>query len=237
MIAGTLARLADPADALLEDYHNGGFRALDVSDTQERLDGRHVQAGMAAGQVETTLQKVHLDGSDIETSQEEVLETVATEWVADVTGTGLLVAESTAAEEPYPFPFDLFATRTGRDVDLLEIDVPRLHATWAGEDALGDVWMTAAGDDDRTAIDYHDAASSASEPTIGLGFKRPWNGTVERGVVYASGYVAVYSTSTASTFVEFVESELLPFASVYTGEDESDQQTLGESGTDGRADA
>lgn len=232
MIAGTLARLESSADEPLETwFRDRGLPGIHVERTQSSFDDRPVQAGTAATRVEATEKRVDVGVSGsgtavaLDVTDEPSMETISTEWVADVTGSGLLAAASVNGDGKYPFPFDLFASVTDRDVERLRVDVSKLHAAWSAEDVLGDVWMVGSDDDQGASIDYHDRASPDEKPTIGMGFERPWSGTVERGVVYASGYVAVYSSNTASAFVRFVEEELLPYCE--TESEDSQQVTLG----------
>lgn len=233
MIAGTLALLDAPAREPLEDYHDGGFRALDVGKTQTYLDGRRVQEGMAAGQVETSLQKVHLDGSDIETSREDVLETVATEWIADVTcGTPWVVTESTTPGPVPPFPFDLIEARTGQAVRLVELNPAQFVANQldAGRDLQTEMVGHESANEKNTTMDYGQppgAERAARDANIGVGFKTPWRSTVVRGIMYRSGYVAIYSPSswTAAQFARFVDEEIVPIAEAVE-DDEVEQSTL-----------
>lgn len=239
MIAGTLALLREPADAPLADYHDGGYSALDVESTQEYLDGRRVQEGMAASQVETRLQKVHLDGSDIETSREQVLQTVATNWVADVTTeTPWVVAESTTPGPEPPFPFDLISARTGTIAEPVELDPAQFVANQldAGNDLQTEMLAHESANEKNTTMDYGQppgAKRAARDANIGVGFKTPWRSTVVRGIIYGSGYLAVYAPSSwgSAQFARFVDEEIVPIASVPEA-DEDAQQTLGESGSD-----
>lgn len=233
MYAGTLGRLQNAVDAELETtFAEGGtLPGLDVERTQHSFDNRPIQAGQAATRVETTTQDVSVgvnaEGEPlaIDTERRETMEDIVTDWVADVTGTGLVAAASVTGDGEFAFPFDLFTAVTDERIDRLEVNVLELHEAWDEDDTAGDVWMTAGDDGEGANIAYHSAASRDDQPTIGIGFERPWNGTVERGVVFESGYVAVYSASSASSFIRFVEEELLPFCEV-AGEDESEQQTL-----------
>lgn len=241
MIAGTLARLSDPADEQLESwFRDGDLPALYVKRTQTGFDDRPVQQGLAGARIETNREQVYVGRSNkgrvLDSESEPVLTDVSTEWVADVTKSGLIAAESVAGDDRYAFPFDIFAARTSRKIELLEFDVAELYTAWDSDDSLEKVWMRGSSDEDAASIQYHEAAEAGAEPTNGLGFVKSWGGTVERGIIYESGYVTIFSTNSASAFVRFVEEEILPFAYVPEGE-ESEQSTLDESDADGRADA
>jgi len=235
MIAGTLALLEEPVDEPLDTwFRDRDLPAIHVERTQTSFDDRPVQQGTAATRVETTRRDaavaVNAEGEAIalDVTDEPAMQDVSSEWVADITGSGLVAAESLTGTDEYAFPFDIIAARTERSLQRVYINVAKLHSAWSEEDALGDVWMTGTDDEDSASIQYHDAADVETKPTIGLGFVRPWNGTVERGVVYESGYVAIYSSNTASSFVRFVEEELLPYR--YEQEDDAEQTTLTDDG-------
>lgn len=237
MIAGTLARLEESIDEPLESTfaEDGRFPALEVSTTQDSFDDRPIQAGTVAGRVNEQTQSVFVSEDQtgdkrIVTERDERQETVATDWVADVTGTGLLVIESVQGPGEFDFPLDLFAARTGRTPERLDIDVEALHMAWSDDDVLGDVWMRGADGGDGASIDYHQQASADEPATIGFGFTRPWNGTVMEGVVYESGYVAVYNESRPAPFVRFLTEELLNYVEV--PDEGAAQATLDESGDD-----
>jgi len=228
MLAGTIARLQHPVDSLLEDHHRGGaLPALSVEQTQTRVDDPPVQAGSAATTIETqAIDAMVLEDTDtpgvLHTEQVASTTTIVADWVADVTGTGLVVASTTDGDDRWAFPYGLVANQTGERLDRLEIDVTQMHAAWSSDDDLGDVWMTGASDDDdATQIQYHDAADIETRPTIGMGFTRPWGGTVVRGIVYQSGYVAIYSAETPATFIGFLEECILPYVEAHDGEMQS----------------
>ena len=234
MITGTIA-LVEPQDEPLESWYHDDethLPALQVEDTQTSFDDRPVQTGIAAGYDDTTRQSVSIsidpDGnpSGITVNREDDRKRIATEWVADVTGSGLVAIESVAGDGEFDFPLDLFYTRLGLQPERQFIDVEELYVAWDREDVLGDIWLAAGEDMQGTSIDYHGNADGETLPSIGLGFERPWGGTVMEGVVYASGYVAVYNTTHASQFVRFVEEELLPYR--YT-EESAQQRLLGDS--------
>lgn len=233
MIAGTLARLQEPAAEALTDTYNGSdLPALDVRTTQRTLDDRPIQQGYAGTRLEVDQQVVDVavgrDGTpgalDVHTEPE--MTDIATEWVADVTGTGVIAAESVAGPDRWAFPFDLFATITDRTPDRLGVDIEAMHEAWVmgEEDGLADAWMVGQDDGESTEMQYHDAAEVTTQPTFGLGFVKPWNNTVSRGVAYESGYVAVYNATSAEAFIRFVGDAILPYT--YPRE-ESEQTTLG----------
>lgn len=233
MIAGTIAQLDHAADDPLETAFQGGdLPALDVEQTQTTFEDTPVQSGVAATRIEVEREQASVtvdpdgDATGIHTTREPVLTDVTTNWVADVTESGLLAAASVGGDGPFDFPFDLIAAQTDRTPQRLTVDIEAMHEDWveAEADGLADAWMTGEDDGESTAMQYHDAADVETRPTIGLGFVRPWNGTVEKGVVYASGYVAVYTSDSATSFVQFVRDEVLPYASA--GDDGGVQATL-----------
>lgn len=219
MRAGTIGVLERPTDERLESYFNDrDIPALDVQSTQESFDDRPVQSGLVAGHTDATRKHIDIgvnpdgDPVGIDVSQDEGRERVVTEWVADVTASGLVVPESVYSDDIAAFPLDVFWNVTGSQVTLPFINVESLHREWSREDVLGDVWMVGRDPGDGASMNYHAAASESATPTFGLGFERPWNGTVMRGVVYESGYVAVYNTNHDSQFIRFIDEELLPHA-------------------------
>lgn len=247
MIAGQLAALEEPLEDRLESfYRRTPERALDVDTTQEGFDGRPVQDGTAVTTVEDTQTSVAFlaapDDSDgeysgVDVEREDTARVVATEWVADPQGTGLLAAESTTeAGAPVPFPFDMIEARTGREVRLLEVNIQELYESWRRRDDLAEVWLKGVeddgGDDDSggTRLDYHNRADLDEEPAdLAVGFRHRWGGSLARGVVYSSGYLALYNVTMPGAFLSFAEEEVLEYT---TGADlareENDQATLGD---------
>lgn len=221
MIAGTVGLLEQSADGPLETAYTNGreLPALDVEDTQESLNGHPVQSGVAARHVsrmaEVPSVAVDTDGEPIGivTEREELANPHHTEWVADVARSGIVAAESLAnASSDFPFPYDLIMAQTDERIHRIEIDIEQVHLDWAADGGLSDVWMVGADAGDGAQIAYHDQASPDDRATIGIGFNRSWGGAFVRGVCYASGYVAIFSTESPTTFVRFVEDELLPHA-------------------------
>lgn len=235
MIAGTLARLESPIDEPLTSTFTGDdIPALDVQETQESFDGRPVQSGVAARgkeyeqAVPTVLYESDGNPKGITTEKEFLGKRIASEWVADPTGSGLIAAASLDGNDRFAFPLDMLSRRAGEKIQLLQIDVRSLFTAWDNdEDGLTDVSMKAAEDEDSVSIEYHEAAKGHTEPTIGFGFSRPWSNTVNSGVVWDSGYVAVYNTEAPSSFVRFVDEQILPFCEVL---DDPQQQLIEDRG-------
>ncbi len=103
------------------------------------------------------------------------------------------------------------------------------------ETETADAWNVSlsrdfGGDKEKTSIDYHDAADidAAKEGTVGLGFRYFWGDMHVRGIVYESGYVAMYRDMATPVFAKWLREEVLPFLRVEDGERESDQATLTE---------
>ena len=240
MLAGTLCLIDETLKDPLESWYRGdGVTGLDVSDTQNTLNGRPIQSGVAAGtvtrqkKVPTTAVNRSGDTTSIVTEQVDQGEKLLTEWVADVTGTGLVVIESIDGDGQLDFPLDMFYARMGEHPQRQYVDVEALHIEWSDEDVLGDVWLNAAEAPDGSSINYHQQAEEERPASTGLGFERPWNGTVMRGVVYKSGYLAVYNSSKPTNFVQFIEEEILRFCHESEDEDDEDgQATLQESAGD-----
>ena len=226
MNAGTLGLLDEPAEERLYN-HGGDVAAIDVRDTQEYLDDAAVQTGLAAAEVETRQTNVVVSGTSIDIDEYDARTMTHTEWVADVQS-GFVLAERTATGEP-PFPWGVLWSACGERVRTAEVD------TTAFIDAPNDpdVWFTGsdvAGHDD-VQMDYHASAhlgQTADAPNIGVGFETSWQGRTMRGVVYASGYVAVYNEAVGPVqFARFVREEILPHAAVPEDDAVTQQATLG----------
>lgn len=237
MIAGTIATLEEPASEPLESWHqNGKLPALYVDTTQSQLEGDSIaQAGTAGGRVNTPSLDVGVDigSGKVWTDRYESPEDVTSKWVADVTGAGIVAAESVHGTGEYPFPFDLIMARTGERVERVAFELDEIAAEWERSGNLDKQWMIGSETADGVSIDYHDDAAQGDPSTanVGLGFVLSWQGTVAKGVVYASGYCAVWEDWTAATFCQFVDDELLPHSYVPVDEDEEfTQETFGNDG-------
>lgn len=231
MQAGTIAILPEETAAeRLKSFQNG-LRALDVQKTLAYLDEARVQQGRVMDMVETQDEHVFVDGEAIEVEREDAEERVWTDWIADVTDAGFVAAERTTGSDP-TFPFDIFRARTGVVVEPAYVNVP---AFADAQDDL-DVWLVGRKELDEDGLerqavnmDYNDptAAQLATDANVGLGFRTAWNSTMVRGVLYASGYLALYDNGVGPIqFARFVREEVIPHAYVPGPEDEPEQATL-----------
>lgn len=241
MIAGTIAQLQSPAQEPLETWNKGnGLPALYVEHSQTDLEGGIAQAGTAASRVRTPELEVGVTHEGkIWKDRHETPEDVHTEWVADVTGTGVICAESVQGDGEFAFPFDLITNRTNQRLDRLEFELEAIATQWDDTGRLREKWMVGADHGDGVSIDYHEDAQGrdAREANVGLGFVYSWDGTVAKGILYQSGYIAIWEDWTASMFLHFVEDELLEHSYVPVDEEEEFlQQSLDDAG-DEEADA
>lgn len=229
MIAGTLALMADPSDEPLEPAGGDAFATLDVEETQAAFDDAVIQRGKACSKVEGRTEQIHVEGSHIDVEELTTTERVWTEWVADVTDAGFIAAERTRGSDP-AFPFGMFRAITGSDVDPVEIDTLAFVEAQRNADRAPDIWFSgskvetedpeAAND---AAMQYGREANQAGGGT-GVGFRLPWRSVTVKGIVYESGYVAIYEDWSAVQFARFVRSEILPHASV--PDEETEQAEL-----------
>jgi hypothetical protein len=234
VIAGTLAKLRDPVDELLGSATaDGGLPALEVEESQETLDGRIVQSGVAADTVLEPCEDVSVTDRDgdvsINTEHDEHRVETTSEWIADVQNSGLLCAASARGDGDFAFPFGLLGARTSGRPERLEVDVRALKDRWEAEDAIRETTMVGDGGEDATSLKYGPAAHSGDRASLGLGFEVETDFDIIEGVVWRSGYVACYDVDLTERFVGFVLEEIWPHCYVPEDDDvDSEQQTLGE---------
>lgn len=230
MFAGSIARLDRPTDEPLSTtFRDGQLPGLDVRNTQTRMDAPAVQTGKAANTIQVDQQQIVVStDNDGDTRLSDYREPtpvrVVTNWVADPQESGLIAAESTGGDGPFDFPFDIFAAVTDRTPERLKVNIEQMYDDWQADGSINDVWMNGTDDGERSAIGYHERADASQRPNIGIGFVRAHGNTVQRGVVYESGYVALYNCNSAAAFVSFVAECILPFC--YRADDGGTQQTL-----------
>lgn len=235
MIAGQLAFLAEPADDPLENYHDDGRRAVDVESAISYLDDElTVQHGMVAGRVPKQEERVTLAGHEIETEQRDVERTVASEWVADVTGGGWILAERTHSsdrEDQPRWPFSDFQTRTGRRIEPVEFAPQEFVRRQRDQDRDYTIEMASRefnGDD--VSIEWGSGAlkKDAIKSDVGVALTTLWDGHFVRLVVYGSGYLAIWEPEEMAieAVARFVHEEVAPIAHVPEDDEETEQDTL-----------
>lgn len=225
MIAGTLSMLGSPVEEPIQStIYGSGYPAIAVTNTQTTHDAATPQTGTVAGEIEENVTNVYTgtdqdDDPYIDTERTETITPIATDWYADVTGSGVILAESIAANEELPFPFDVFGGVLEANIERKQIDIESMFADW--DDTALDVWM-AGNDEHGSQMAYHGSAEGI-DPTIGIGFKKTWNGTTIKGVAWASGYVALYSARHAADGLQFVADEIVPYTESWDPEEHEDQ--------------
>ncbi|AFZ74598.1 hypothetical protein [Natronobacterium gregoryi] len=242
MIDGTLAFLDEPADEPLENYHDT-HRALHVESAVSYLDDElTVQRGTVAGRVPKEEEIVSMNGHEIEVDRETRTRTVPSDWIADVSGGGWVVAERTHTpreQDEYldiDWPFTEFVKRTGIDIDHVGFSPAQFVRNQRDADRDYTIEMASReynGDD--VSIEWGQGAlkKDAIKSDVGVALTTLWNGEFVRLVVYGSGYFAIWEPEEMQIeeFARFVDEEIVPIAHVLEdetegGEDESEQDTL-----------
>jgi hypothetical protein len=231
MLAGTIAVLDAPADEPLTDttLESEELPAVAVNNEQADLEGdTAVQHCTVADYVYEDAQVPLVYEGGITTETEERRQEVVSELVADVTDSGLLIAERVKGTDEFAFPFNRVAQQTGRGIERREIDVSAFaDALDDGSTELMDTWLVGTDDGEGVSMDYNEQAevADANKANVGLGFTVSWNSVVGEGVLYGSGYIAIYSSWGSSVFAEFVKENVLPH-SVLDDDADGQQATL-----------
>lgn len=245
MISGRLALLNEAAADPLESTHDQTGRALDVEETQTYLnDGLVTQLGMVAGEVPKEQERVLLDGNEIETETRKVSRRVASEFVADVSGEGWILAERTHTsdldhEPEWPFnEFEHLARCEIAPVQLKPWEFVRNQRdagrTWTVE------MTTHESNLDDTTIEWGHGAlkSKAVNSDVGVALTTHWEGTHVRLVIYSSGYIAIWEPGEMKPELlgRFIHEEIVPIATFgepeVEEEEDVEQTTLEDSGAE-----
>jgi hypothetical protein len=203
----------------LESDGDGESWALEVQDGYSYLDGGDVvQHGMAAETLEESRTEVELEDHSVETLREDELELVSTEWIADLAGAGYACVDTSDGS----FFWDMIAAQVGVRVDRAEIDVGGFVRDRRDLDPKPDWWMKARRegseeDPSGVSIDYHgDVPQEVIDANIGIGFEYSYEGRLVSGVLYESGFVAMFGPEAWGTehFARWLKDEVLPYAGV-----------------------
>lgn len=237
MMAGALAIMDDYGSTYRVSSEQWTDRdAIDVQESQDGLDDTLVQSGAACAMVESTAQDVGInpDGG-IWTEQVGSREHVYSEWVADP-HTGFATAASTTGTDP-GFPFSQLSSVLDTRLRRAVIDPGGFAEDRYDAYPQTEFWMTGnktpsgdieTPDDVRIAYGNDAKAAAAHSAEIGVGFSTNWHGKGVRGVIYASGYIALYNSTVGPVqFAGFIRDCILPHAEVpEEPEEEFTQQAL-----------
>ncbi len=209
----------DIADPHIESrLENATYPAIDAT-AYEALDGSTIYAGDAAARVEFEQERVYVNETSIITEREPDMETVACEFIADLSEGWLGVNRSDGE-----WLFGAMQAAKGTLIERAVIDVDGF-AEYLSDYPSADAWnvtrtrsLDADDDAEEATINYHDAAhlsdTQKSGETTMLGFTYHKNG-YRRGVLSESGYVALFDGGDRPEhYAEFINSEILPFASL-----------------------
>jgi hypothetical protein len=235
MIAGALAKLSEPVDEPIDNYHDSGQRAVDVDSSIQYLDGHRVQNGTVAGPVKQEEEIVDVTGHTIEVERRQRENIVASEWLADVEADGWIMADRTyTTEEDHrpPFPFSLFETRLGVEIQPMYFDVEAFVKRQREHDRSMAVEMASieGSESEDVRIDWGKSVSvdQALQSNVGTAMQIHWRDRFIRLVIYESGYTALWSEEDVTPVVgRFVHEELAPIA-VTEAELEEDDHTQAE---------
>ena len=235
MIAGTLGFLSQTVDGPLENHYESGYRGVDLDTSLQYLDNHRVQQGVVAGRVTQQSEHVHVGSGHIDVETDKREEIVASEFLADVEEGGWILSERTwtTDEEHLPdWPFSLFSTRLGVEIEPMGLDVSQFvkNQQDAGRDLSVEMATQEGAHSDNVEIQWGKRVSQqeAIQSNVGTALTVNWNGTFVRLVVYDSGYIAVWEPGDLSPVIgRFVHEEIVPVA-VPLGdvEEDSEQQEV-----------
>lgn len=195
-------------EASLGSDLGSGLPAAETEATQY-LDGATIHHGTLAGEYTTSDSQVIVTDDGIASEQGERFGEVAAQYYADLSKgwAGVetskaasvlgryLVSEASITPQPAVVRLDSWVGDYGRRDDA-------------------DVWSVSHAGEDEAAARFHDAARMSSVPSSGVsafGFAYQWDGRPMRGMLAASGYVALYSDVPVETFAKWVAEEIRPY--------------------------
>ncbi len=229
--ASLFLTLNEAGDPTIESKMDGELPAIDA-EAAHYLDGRELYFGDAADHVEEQIQKVHIDNGKITTSRENVIQRKQVEFYADVATDPGFIGVSSASDGEWLVK--RIAAKTGVEAMETRVDVDEFAARIREEAEAPNAWNVSRQEDygggmEETSIDYHRSADleAAQGGTIGLGFEYFWDDTRVEGIVYESGYVALYSDTISEVFGAWIREEVLPHLYV-PDVDDTEQDTLTE---------
>jgi len=233
MHAASLFRTeGEASDPEVKSKLDGEPPAVDAEYTTY-LDGNTCYFGTAADLLEVQQESVTITEDEVATQQVKGLQEKAVDFYADVATDPGFIGVSSASDGEWLV--QRIAAQTGVEVLKTWIDVDAFADHIRQQAETADAWNVSrsrdyGGGKEETSIDYHDAANidDAQKGTLGLGFQYFWGDTRVRGIVYESGYVAMYRDMVTIEFAKWLREEVLPFLRVDRGEQRNRQHTLTE---------
>jgi len=179
------------------------------------------------------LPAVDAEGVQYLDGREGVINRKVVEFYADVSTDPGFIGVSSASDGEWLVK--RIAAKTGVEVTETRVDVDEFAERIREEADAPNAWNVSRQQDygggmEETSIDYHRSADldAATNGTIGLGFEYFWDDTRVEGIVYESGYVALYSDTISEVFGAWVREEVLPHLYIPEAGEETEQDTLTE---------
>ncbi|WP_435065923.1 hypothetical protein [Halobaculum sp. EA56] len=228
----------DPDVEELPNHLEGGLPAASFERT-DFLDGATIHHGRLAGRRTTTDQEVIVGEDAIFTEPVERDREVVTDCYVDL-GASWCGYDTSDGEQLLT---DYLLQTAGVIPEPTEIHLDAWIEEYGRRDDAS-VWATSysqSKDDgyprDRAGADFHADATMDGVPTEGVsafGFSYKWNGGWIRGMLAASGYVAVYSDMHVEEFGRWVREEIRPYLTI-AGDEPVTQSELSDASEDGVA--
>ncbi|UHQ96425.1 hypothetical protein [Natrinema halophilum] len=218
MIAGQLALLNGSADEPLQSHHDQTGRALQVDETQTYLgDDLVIQSGLVAGKVPKQEERVMVDGHVIETETRDVSRRVATEWIADVDGSGWVLAERTHSsdlEHEPDWPFNEFSKLAGPEIAPVRLKPWEFvrNQRDEGRDWTAEMATREHNLDDVSIEWGTETKTDAINADVGVALTTHWRDMFVRLVIYSSGYLAIWEPDEMKPELlgRFIHEEIIP---------------------------
>jgi len=228
----------DPDTDTLSNHLEGGLPAASFERTNF-LDGATIHEGRLAGRLDTNETEVIVGEDAIFTETVEGRKEVVTDCYVDL-GASWCGFDTSDGEKLIT---DYLLQTAGVIPEPTEIHLDAWVEEYGRRDDAS-VWATSysqSTDDgypsDRAGADFHADATMDGVPAEGVsafGFTYKWNGGWIRGMLAASGYVAVYSDMHVEEFAKWVREEIRPYLTI-VGDEPVTQSELAETTEDGVA--
>jgi len=222
-----------PDGDIIESKLDGQLPAVEAHAT-EYLDGLRLSHGQAAARIHDERTLPMPTSSGIETEQMEVTRKALVDFYVDLEG-GWAGISSSDGEW---FVEEWLLTQHSVAGHEMMLDMEAWISDFL-EESSPKVWgvsYSVEGDDEttRAGADFHrdadlDQLERDDEHISGVGFRYDWSGNIVRGVIYESGYVALYNHFTEEAFGRWLADHVIPYSySDVEAAAETHQTTLGE---------